>query len=191
LCQGVNRVSVCQANLPTHRALLKLVDPLINIQLSKGGFMRSMRKNLGFTLIEIMIVVAIIGILAAIAFPQYTAYVKRAQITEATAGLSEMRVKMEQYFQDNRTYNGTPAPCGAAGSSVAPAPVAKNFVFECPAANRSEIGYLVTATGSGPMASFQYSLDQNNVRRTLSLPSGWSGASATSTCWVTNKGGSC
>ena len=44
-----------------------------------------------------MIVVAIIGVLMAIAFPQYTSYVRRAQVTEATAGLSEMRVKMEQY----------------------------------------------------------------------------------------------
>jgi type IV pilus assembly protein PilE len=165
---------------------LSLVDPLINIQLSKGGFMRSMRKNVGFTLIEIMIVVAIIGILAAIAFPQYTAYVKRAQITEATAGLSEMRVKMEQYFQDNRTYSGA---CGAVGSSVAPAPVAKNFDFTCP--SPSDTAYTVLATGKDVMTGFQYSVDQNNVRRTLALPSGWSGAGTTSTCWITNKGGSC
>ena len=63
-----------------------------------------MRSNSGFTLIEVMITVAIVAILGAIAVPSYNEYVQRARITEATSALSDMRNKMEQYFQDNRTW---------------------------------------------------------------------------------------
>lgn len=72
-------------------------------QLDEPLARKSMR---GFTLIEIMIVVAIIGALAAIAIPMYNDYVVKARINEAVGGLSDLRVKMEQFFQDNRTYAG-------------------------------------------------------------------------------------
>jgi type IV pilus assembly protein PilE len=150
--------------------------------------MQTARQNFGFTLIEIMIVVAIIGILAAIAIPQYTSYVRRSQITEATSGLSEMRVKMEQYFQDNRSYDGTPAACGAAGTSVAAAPVGKFFTFTCP--TKTAIAYTVQAEGIGQLAGLKLTVDQNNVRKTVAVPSGWTMPSP-DTCWVTSKTGSC
>ncbi|MEF8721243.1 MAG: prepilin-type N-terminal cleavage/methylation domain-containing protein [Candidatus Accumulibacter delftensis] len=67
-----------------------------------------MKRHAGFTLIEIMMVVIIIGILAAIAVPSYSDYLIRSRITQATAGLSERRVRMEQFFQDNHTYFGGP-----------------------------------------------------------------------------------
>ena len=65
-----------------------------------------MTRSRGFTLIELMIAVAIIAILAAIAIPSYTDYIRRGRLTEALGRLSAMRVKMEQYFQDNRVYTG-------------------------------------------------------------------------------------
>ena len=92
-----------------------------------------MRSNSGFTLIEVMITVAIIAILAAIAVPSYNEYVQRARITEATSALSDMRNKMEQYFQDNRTWTpgaGITPPCNA--GTVAPLPTSQNFMFACP-----------------------------------------------------------
>jgi type IV pilus assembly protein PilE len=145
-----------------------------------------MQRKTGFTLIELMIVVAIIGILSMIAMPLYTDYVTRAKIIEATSALSDMRVKMEQYFQDNRSYLG-----GCAANTVAPPPTdTKNFTFSCtdPAAPDATT-YTVTANGIGTMAGFKYQVDQNNVRKTVSVKGGWSGAG--NTCWVTKPDGSC
>ena len=68
----------------------------------------------GFTLIEMMIAVALVAILAAIAMPNYNNYVRRGQLSEAFTALSDMRVKMEQHYQDNKFYgaavNSTTCP---------------------------------------------------------------------------------
>lgn len=144
-----------------------------------------MQRAKGFTLIEVMIVVAIIGILAAIALPAYGDYVRRGKVVEATSGLSDMRVRMEQYFQDHRTYVGA---CTA--GTVAPTPGATpSFTFAC--SNLGASTYLVTATGRVQMDGFIYTLAQDGTRRTTGLGAGWSGASATSSCWVLTKSGSC
>jgi type IV pilus assembly protein PilE len=147
-----------------------------------------MRRSRGFTLIEVMITLAIVAILAAIAVPSYSEYVRRARITEAVAALADMHVKMERYFQDNRSYTPpgpTIPPCNF--GTVAPLPPASaNFVFAC--AGLGPATYTVTATGIGAMLGFQYSLDQANNRVTLAVPPGWVVNPA---CWVLKKDGSC
>ncbi len=139
-----------------------------------------MRRHQGFTLIEVMIVTAIIAILAAIAIPSYSEYILRSRITEATGGLSGMRVKMEQYFQDNRTYVGA-----CVSTTVAALPTADKFTFSCSGLSGS--AYLVTATGTGPMAGFTYTINESNTRATTAT-AGW-GTNAS--CWVLTKSGSC
>lgn len=143
----------------------------------------ALKKSGGFTLIELLIVVVVVAILAAIAVPSYQDYIRRGRITEAVSTLSDIRVKMEQFFQDNRTYAGT---CVA--GTVAPPPTnTANWTFTC--SGQSTTAYLVTATGTGSMAGFIYTVDQANTRRTTGLPSGWSGTGTT--CWVIRKDGSC
>lgn len=143
--------------------------------------------NKGFTLIEVMIVVAIIAILASLAVPAYTDYIKRGKIQEATANLSDMRVKLEQYFQDNRTYAGA---C-VGGLTLPPAaPAVKYFTFAC--ANLAPTTYTVTATGTVSMNGFTYTINQANAKSTtLTTASGWVAADDTSACWIVKKGDSC
>lgn len=145
--------------------------------------LRSFRA--GFTLIEVMIVVAIIGILAAIAIPQYADYVRRARVAEALGTIAAMRPRMEQYFQDHRSYANACDP-----GSVAEVPVStKGFGFVC---TPTATAYTITATGitNTSTAGFQYTLNETGTRATVELGAGWSGAPNTS-CWITSKGGTC
>ena len=67
-------------------------------------FTKMMRKNEGFTLIELMIVIAIIGILAAIAIPQFSAYRTRSYNAAAEADLRNAATAQEAYYVDTQTY---------------------------------------------------------------------------------------
>lgn len=156
----------------------------------------------GFSLIELLTVVAIIGIIATIALPAYNDYVTRGKLTEAFTNLSDLRVKLEQFYQDNRVY-GTPDGAGNCGKDAGgtvrvtiPPSGTKYFTYTCTVANTGQ-SYILTGTGvTGQGAGgFTYTIDQTNAKATPGLPPGWnypSGqTSATSTCWVRSKDGSC
>ena len=150
-------------------------------------------KAKGFTLIEVMIVVAIIGILASVAYPSYTDYVRRGQVTEAFTQLSTWRTKMEQYYQDNRQYGTNGANCAdvAPPAWAASAPVlaytgSQFFTFTCAVTNAGQ-GYTLTATGSaGRAQGHVYTLTHANQRGTTQFK----GSAVTATCWLT-KGDEC
>jgi type IV pilus assembly protein PilE len=140
-----------------------------------------MKTRNGFTLVELLVVVAVIGILAAISYPSYTSYVIRGKLAEGTSALSDGRVKIEQFFQDNRTYVGAPAPASTT-----------NFDFSTGTPTVST--YTLTATGKGAVTGFTFTIDQNNSKKTTAAPAGWATAAMPSTpapCWISKKGGAC
>jgi len=151
--------------------------------------MRSLQsRTAGFTLIELMITVAIVAILAALALPAYSDYITRSKLTEATNGLADFRVKQEQYYQDNRSY-GTAAGCGANTSSFSSA--LKYFDFSCDTKTPFQ-GYTATMTGKtgSPIAGFEFQINNKNDQTTSKLPSPKWGTAPVG-CWVIRKGGGC
>lgn len=75
-----------------------------------GRHGRFVRKQAGFTLIELMIVVAIVGILAAVAYPSYQEHVRKARRADAQTALLELGQFMERYYTANGTYVGAALP---------------------------------------------------------------------------------
>jgi type IV pilus assembly protein PilE len=143
--------------------------------------------HFGFTIIELMIAVAIVGILAAVAFPSYQQYVIRGKFAEATATLAGTRVKLEQYYQDNRTYAGYATVCVAGAVKVA-LPAGQHFDYACSIAADGQT-YTLFAIGKAATAGFEFSIDQSNTRRTTAVPTGW--ALPGVNCWIQRKGGTC
>jgi type IV pilus assembly protein PilE len=140
-----------------------------------------MRKQRGFNLIELMTVVAVIGILAGIGYPMYTDYSLRGQLAEAHTTLADMRVRLEQWFQDNRSYDGAPI-CNAGK------PTPKYFTVNCVTTPTT---FTISATGvAGNTSAFTFTVDQAGQRDTTAFKSGW-GPPVGGPCWVTKKGGHC
>ncbi len=149
-------------------------------------------KQSGFTLLELLIVVAVIGILLAFALPAYQRYVQRGKLSEAIATLSDLRVKMEQYYQDNRNYGAAGGSCGVA---MPTAPAAKYFVYTCALGTGSgdttgNQSYRLTASGntSEGMNGYTFTIDQSNSKQTTAFP-GATGIPAN--CWLTRRGDTC
>ena len=135
----------------------------------------------GFTLIELVITVVIIGIIAAIAFPNYAEYMRRNTLTEAITNLHHFRLQMEQSYQNNRTYIGGDGECAI------DLPEMEEFTFACGGlATRT---FTITALnkanhGLGDPGNFEYSLNQDGVAMTAVFE----GVSVNKTCLTaTNK----
>jgi len=155
----------------------------MTLRMSTGGAFACGAPR-GFTLLEVMLVVAIIATLAGIAVPSYADYVRRSRILDAVARLADARARMEEYFLDQRSYVdaagrcGVPPPTGTAGDA---------FALACEA---SATAYMYTATGlaNKGMAAFAYAIDQAGAKTTVSLPVGWSRGMD---CWTIRADGLC
>lgn len=134
-------------------------------------------RRLGFTLIELMVTVAVVAILAGIALPSYNAYITRSRVPAGLEALSSYAMRMEQGFQDTGNY-------GTAGCRVA-LPAAANYSVSCSISNSGQ-GFTATATGSGALNGYTYSIDHNATRRTVAHPKGVPGTD----CWSI-KGATC
>ncbi|MTV41544.1 type IV pilin protein [Duganella radicis] len=137
------------------------------------------RIQQGFTLIEVMITVAIVGILLAVAVPAYSDYVTRGRLSEAFTALGGAQPAAEQYWSNNRTYVGFDAsPSFPAGTG--------NFTYAL--SNATASTYTLTATGTGKMSGFVYTLNESGTHATTGSPTGWG---TSTSCWVDHKGGAC
>jgi type IV pilus assembly protein PilE len=135
----------------------------------------------GFSLVELMVALSIAAIITAFAMPAYRDHALRSYLPEMSSGLQLSALRLEQYYQDNRSYrNGT-----ACGITL---PSSERFLFSCSVPTDGQ-SFLLTATGSGAMADFAYTIDQQGQTRTISLPVAWGVAPLD--CWVMKRGATC
>jgi type IV pilus assembly protein PilE len=104
--------------------------------------MNTFRRLAGFTLLELMIVVAIIGILASIAYPAYTEYVKKAKRADAKAALLNAQLAQEKYRANHTTY-------GAAVGDINVNAASADGYYTIAVASADATTYTMTATPTG------------------------------------------
>lgn len=144
----------------------------------------------GFTLIEVMITIAIIGTLAAIALPSYNDYILRGKLIEASNTLTTMRTTMEQYYQDNRTYltvtSGTiDSPCTTPTVNTG----LKYFSVSCTVLTPTAYTLKASGLAGTPTANFYYTIDEAS-KQTSVVNAAWGGG-AINNCWIMKKGSTC
>lgn len=133
-----------------------------------------MKKQSGFTLIELMIVVAIVAILAAIALPAYQNYTKKAKMTELVAATGAQKTAIEVCVQTKSVADCQPASNGiAAEQDPDPSAAAATITVT---ENNNVYTITSTANGQSPLVDGeQYQLTSSNV---TSMPISWSGTCA-------------
>lgn len=142
------------------------------------------RRSRGFSLLETMIVVAIVAVLATIAVPSYAGYMKRARILDAVARLADARARMEEYFLDQRSYADDNGRCGVPAPA---ADAADAFTLACSATAGT---FMYTATGNAAkgMDAFVFTIDHTGAKATVSVPADWA---RTADCWTIRADGLC
>lgn len=131
----------------------------------------------GFSLIELMIVIAIIGILVAIVLPNYSEYVLKGKLAEAMTVLSDLQVREEAYYTDNRAYTAMTPRTG------------QIQYFDATACVTTTVGGLAnqgyTCTARSTSLSYTYTVTEAGTKTTVK-PDG-----TTVSCWLKTPGGSC
>jgi type IV pilus assembly protein PilE len=137
-------------------------------------------RYLGFTLIELMIVVAVVAILAAIALPAYTNQIRKSKRTDAKTSLLDLASRQERYFTTNNAYTSTSTNLGYSGSYPVSIPSATTFNYGIDVTAASATAYTATATPNGDQTNDScgtFQIDQ------LGVQSNSSNTTPTAECW--------
>ena len=105
------------------------------------------RSTAGFTLIEVMIAVAVVAILATVAYPSYADYIRKGKRATAQAALMELAGKQQTYLLDRRSYAATLSDLGFA----APGEIASDYTFTISSATATPPAFVVQAEPSAAL----------------------------------------
>lgn len=147
-----------------------------------------MRRQAGFTLIELMVVVLVIAILASVALPAYQGYVRKSNRTVAKTKLLELAARQEQYFADNKVYTNNLVLLGVAaspmsvnnrGAWVAGGTTGELYSISA-AINNGGLGFVLTADTVGDQTG-----DDSNCATLTLTETGLRGATGSlgAACW--------
>ena len=141
----------------------------------------SRRAARGFTLIELMVAVAIVGILAAVTYPSYTSYVVRTQRAQASSCLTEMAQFMERVYASNVRYDQNNGTATALPTTACRTDIASRYTLQFASSEPTERTFRIQAVPKGAQASNDgkcgtLSLTQTGVK-------GITGTGTVDDCW--------
>lgn len=127
-------------------------------------------RQRGFTLIELMITVAVVAILAAIAFPSYQDSLRKSRRTDGKNALTQATANMERYYAEKNTYataaicGGTPVICPGSCSGTTCSSTEKNYTITLSALTATTFTVVAQPVGSQAVDG-KLSIDQNNIKQ--------------------------
>jgi prepilin-type N-terminal cleavage/methylation domain-containing protein len=126
--------------------------------------MRRLRDRKGFTVIELMVVVVVVGILASMAIPLYGKYTKNSRVTEATTRIGEIVTAAKAWALENPDVSGRPMWPTKAPSGVYNLTATPHFTYTAKATNPATTGaFVVIATGRLKMAKVTVTVTTPNI----------------------------
>ena len=141
---------------------------------------RQLSSARGFTLIELMIVVAVVAIISAIALPSYRSQILKAKRTDAKTALLDLATREERYFSTRNTYTSVPADLGYSGPFSVPVPSANEFNYGISVTASTTSSFTATAVPNGNQVNDTcgtYSINDQGVQANTN------GTTASAQCW--------